>query len=363
MLSFLLHCTFVLLVIMSCRANNKLMDGFICILLLSFYVFLICTRYGYGVDEPTYKAAYESYLMDSSSFEFDYSFRFIYYLFSIVGIDAVDFNNFICIVYISFSLIVVVFTVNSPYRSLVLLFLIFNSVSLDFIFNGYRQGFSFLAIVLAVYLYEKNRILYSFLFCIIGIGFHWAAVLVLIFYLLARVLKNSFSERFLKLVVVFIICISFVVFIIPPGINVAINDFISSFGLSGKYVEKVNIYLSLEKGSLYELNFFGRFPLFVNVVITLFFVWYNISNIPKSIVLFVIMLFLYGILFIDMAFSFRNFYWVNPLLPFLIGNSLRHQQNNGVNTNSLVVLYCGLHVIISVVTYYTSVITDMVFVG
>ncbi|MFQ3572962.1 hypothetical protein P9478_22245, partial [Escherichia coli] len=64
------------------------------------------------------------------------------------------------------------------------------------------------------------------------------------------------------------------------------------------------------------------------------------------------------LLFLEMSYSFRNYYWVMGLLPFIL-TSVAMGERKPLLNNLIIVL--GYHGIYSVITYYSFPIFYQVF--
>lgn len=358
LLSFIVHFCFVVMAYFVCRNKSKELDVVLLLSVGLFYVFLVLSRNGFGVDESTYRNAYESYIASFDSFEFEYSFRFIYYILFCFDVSPNDFNNVICFLYIFFACFVIMKTVQSPYRSLCFLFFMFSSVSLDFIFNAYRQGFSFLSMFLSISLFERNKKSQSLLWLIVAIGFHWSVVIVLMSFVVAKFLPRKDFRWWLSILML----ITVVAFTTPIGILAIISDWFTQFSFGSFYADKVQVYLLVEKFTIYDLNFFGRLPFAINALVLLIFVMVFSRCIAPFWVVFVILLNLYCVLFLEMSYGYRNYYWVTPFFAFLTVFVLEYYERRNLRINMVTGFFCCVHILITLTTYYTSPIIKLVFI-
>ncbi|MBO2933393.1 EpsG family protein, partial [Enterobacter sichuanensis] len=175
---FLLHLSLAVIALFISIKGSKGVDKLGLIIVSASYVLIVFARPGLGVDETTYRVAYETYLSNPNMVEFEYSFKTLFYFFKIAEVTPEVFNNTMCCLYIMLMTILVLFTVQSSFKTLCLLIFLFSAVSLDFIFNAYRQGFAFIFVFASLIFYKGNKRLLSALFIIIAIGFHWSSIFI-----------------------------------------------------------------------------------------------------------------------------------------------------------------------------------------
>lgn len=357
-LLFSIHLALLLFSYLSIYLDNKNIDRIVFCLVIAFYGFLVLTRTGYGVDEPTYRLAYESYINSSFSHDFEYSFVALFYVFDFLGIGGGNFNNAIAITYLFLVFIIIANYIKSPYKSLALIFFLFSYISLDLIFNGYRQGLSFLILLFAIFSFNNRQFWLFLIFAFVSIGFHWSASLIVTFFLLSRI---NFQYG-LKSIVTILIFVITVVFFVKPNFIATLVDLLSMFKIDDFVLRKLTFYLESDRGSLYELNFFGRLNNLIMPLSLLFLVRVFYRIFPVEMVRFVVFLNVYCIMFIEMAYSFRNFYWYLLLLPFFVCHILTTYRVTGQDTRYISAIFCMVHIFTAVLTYYSVEIFSMVFI-
>ncbi|STQ68672.1 Uncharacterised protein [Hafnia alvei] len=164
---FLLHLILLAIGFIIAYAQAKKIDILGVFFVACVYCFLNFSRTGFGVDEPVYLGAYKDYLRDGTLY-FEYSFNFLYFLFSKIGITSELFNYVFSTVFILISGITIVYCTSRPYQTLAFVFFLFFSITLDFVFNAYRQGMAFLFVMLFLHYYNKEMRKKAILFLLSG---------------------------------------------------------------------------------------------------------------------------------------------------------------------------------------------------
>lgn len=360
LLFFILHLVLAFFVFMiSCRGSNGVDRFGVWVVALS-YVLIVFTRQGLGVDETTYRDAYDIYLTNPSAVEFEYAFKFLFYCFKMFSIAPENFNNLICCIYILLITLVILFSVHSPYKSLCLLLFLFSSVSLDFIFNAYRQGFAFIFLFSSLLAYQAGKKKSSLVFMGIAIGFHWSSILIPLLLLSFRLIP----KKKVSIILIGMTFLTLLGFVIPLGILPTLKMILSSIPFKNYYFDKISFYLTTSESSIYDLNFFGRLPLLANTLLLLVVTWYFRKYIDYIWIKLVTAVGLYCLIFMEMSFSFRNYYWLLPLLPFIACNILTTYRDLGKKDSAQYVAMILLgHIFLSFVTYYTSPLIPFVFMS
>lgn len=353
----LLHLALLFAVcFISCKGSKGMDRAGVCVIAL-LYILIVFTRQGLGVDEITYRAAYEAYLTDPYSVEFEYSFKLLLYIFQQLSVEPAFFNNFICVLYILLVSTLVMVTVSSPYKALCSLLFLFSFVSLDFIFNAYRQGFAFVFVFSSLSAFRSQRKILSALFMIIAAGFHWSSLLIPALLLSFSLVPKKRVKTLLSMVMV----LTVLGFIWKLNILPLLNKLVGLIYSSNYYLDKIRFYLSTSESSIYDLNFFGRLPLLVSTLSVVIFCRCFYKYIDFFWIKLITAISLYCLIFMEMSFSFRNYYWLLPIFPFIICNALENYEKLGKNVRPYVIFVACWHVFISIVAYYTSPLIPLVF--
>lgn len=354
-LFFLLHIVVLFIGVAIAYTNSKRFDIVGIVIVGLVYIALNYTRTGLGVDEPVYLEAYKDYIQ-LGILHFEYSFNAVYYLLSLADVEPLYFNRILSTLFILISIVVILKCVAKPYQTLGLVFFLFFSITLDFVFNAYRQGFAFLFVALSLHYFSENRKKKSALMFLIGLGFHWSSIVVAIAILVHRFISLRLARR-LNVVVLLLTSVAAVV-------PLKIIPFVSAVLLAGSfgspYALKVIHYLDSPIAYFYDLNMLGRLPLMIAVITTLIYVFIYRNIIPVLFYKVIIILMLYCLLFLEMSYSFRNYYWVLPFLPLLMANMPCFVKNNNERKSALVIALL-FHLILSITGYYTSGIMPMIF--
>lgn len=354
-LFFLLHIVVIFVGMAIAYTNSKHCDNIGVLIVAIVYFALNLTRTGLGVDEPVYLEAYKDYIQQGI-LHFEYSFNAVYYLLSMANVGPEYFNITISTLFIIFSIMMIVKCVEKPYRTIGLVFFLFFSITLDFIFNAYRQGLAFLFVALSLHYYSSNRKRMSLLMFIIGLGFHWSSIVVAMAVVLCRFISVRLAVR-LNVVVIFL---TLVAAMIPLKIIPLISKILLLGSFGSPYVLKITHYLDSPIAYFYDLNLLGRMPLIISVIATLSYVYIYRNFIPEFFYKLIIILMVYCLLFLEMSYSFRNYYWVLPLMPLIMANTPCFVESSKAKKS---VLFTALlfHVILSITGYYTSGIMPMIF--
>lgn len=357
---FLLHLSLAVIALFISIKGSKGVDKLGLIIVSASYVLIVFARPGLGVDETTYRVAYETYLSNPNMVEFEYSFKTLFYFFKIAEVTPEVFNNTMCCLYIMLMTILVLFTVQSSFKTLCLLIFLFSAVSLDFIFNAYRQGFAFIFVFASLIFYKGNKRLLSALFIIIAIGFHWSSIFIPMLMFCFRI----FSKNRVKQILSIVILLTTVGFIVPLGILSTLNKVLTTIPFKNIYIEKISFYLTTSESSIYALNLFGRLPLLVNTLLLLVICRLFLKYIDYFWIKLVTAVGIYCFIFMEMSFSFRNYYWLLPFFPFVICNGLTNYRNlNGTNNVQYIMFIISGHIMLSLLTYYTSPLIPLLFLG
>lgn len=351
----LLHIVVVFIGMAVAYTNSKRFDSVGVIVVGLLYVVLNYSRTGLGVDEPVYLEAYKDFI-SSGVLHFEYSFNSIYYLLSLANVQPEYFNTTISNLFILFSIVMITRCVEKPYQTIGLVFFLFFSITLDFIFNAYRQGLAFLFVALSLSYFSKNRKKISLLMFIIGLGFHWSSIIVAMAVLARRFISLRLAIRLNVIILVLTLVAAIVPLKIIPFISSVL--LLGSFG--SPYVLKITHYLDSPIAYFYDLNMLGRMPLIMTVIATLTYIYIYRRVIPVFYYKLVIILMLYCLLFLEMSYSFRNYYWVLPVLPLIMANTPAFLKGNNEKKSALF-LALLFHIILSITGYYTSGIMPMIF--
>lgn len=352
----LLFSIFILYV---CGRNKKTMDRILTFSMLIFFILIDFYRNGYGVDEPSYYKTYIEFRQNAGSFPFDFSFYAIYYLLDFIGVPSDYFNKTITFIYLLILYGAVSKVTKENFRSLHFLLLSFSYVSLDFMFNAYRQGFSFLFLYIAINEYLNGRLVKGSLWAAISAGFHWSSIIVVLLYFCSKLIREKQSYYLILLLFPFVLISMFT----PLGVLKYAEMLINILPVGDGFISHLNAYLdasNVADSSMYSLNIFGRFPLAISVVGSLLFILlcYDRFN-DKRIIPLMALLLIYCLLFMEMAYSFRNYYWMLPFLALIMVNYC--SVTNGRDRTKRIATILFIHLIISIPTFYTSGINAMIY--
>ncbi|WP_390904870.1 EpsG family protein [Vibrio rarus] len=360
-LYFLVYICLLLLSLYANYKKSKIIDNTTFVLSVIIFILFIYSRDGYGVDEPTYLKAYVDYVSSPSNFRFDYSFRTLYWLLSVLDVSPTAFNEVIVLLMLAFvSCIVWIFT-SSQSRSITLVLLLFSSTYLDLFFNAYRQAYALLFLLFSFSFLFRQKLALFFVLAVISFGFHWSVLVVYILYIISRLI----SLKWLKYILYTSIIFTLIALFRPLGIIgsiVYIVNFLPS-NLFGDNLNRILMYLQSTEYSFYSLNLFGRIPTIMPVMVALFFSAFFFESIKKSRWLpLIILLSVYCVLLLEMAFSFRNYYWLLPLFPFLCADFINETEAKVKNTDvSKLIIVGGLHCSLTIISFFSSPLLPLMF--
>lgn len=333
----------------------KSIDSILFYCIFIFFIVFIFLRNGFGVDEPTYLEAYKKFLVNPNSFRFEYAFLILFKIYSFVGIPESQFNNAtaLCMLFCAAWMIQVL--VQRGYRALSFIILVFTSIYVDLMFNAYRQGFSCIFLILSVYYLNQRNLYKGVFFAICSLGFHWSAGIILLIYIFSLFISHRLM--FLLLVV------SLVLHLASLVINIDLLYIISNLGF-----EKLNItvlnnaiakYIVAGDGSFYSYTFFWKVSSLFPMIALLFFIVYNWGLLGKDpVVRLILLLSIYCFIFINMAYSFRNYYWLIPF-SFLVVDKVFTNDSPRRNANCFFVyIFIILNCIIG---FFSSSIIPMIY--
>ncbi|MFS7194591.1 EpsG family protein [Rahnella inusitata] len=354
-LFFLVHIILLALALAIAVTSAKKADDIGVVIIFCAYCLLNFSRNGYGVDEPVYLDAYKDYLKDGTLY-FEYSFNFIYLVFSKLDVEPVFFNHLFSVLFIFLAVLMIKKSVNKPYQSLGLVFFLFFSITLDFVFNAYRQGMAFLFIAISLCYFFQNHKKRAILFFIIGLGFHWSSIVVALAVILRKFL--SFKNAVRLNILIFIM--TTIAMVIPLHIIPLVTFILSKVSFVSPYILKITGYLDSPIAYFYDLNFMGRLPMIASVLamLSIFYIYRKV--IPQFFYKIVMILMLYCLSFLEMSYSFRNYYWVLPFLPIIMAN-IPEYLNSAKGKKSALVIVSVLHMMLAITGYYTSGIMPLIF--
>lgn len=359
-LTYLIYVALLACAISAIILNNRKFDFLLFCTIAAIYIFFNLIRSGYGVDEPTYSLTYKEYVQ-SGRLDFEFAFNFLYYVFSTVGLEPNNFNKAFGCFYVLLSSCVIFTFILPPLRAITLLFFLFFPVTLDFMFNGYRQGVAFLFILSAIFFLNGRRYVYGGLSLIVALGFHWSALIAILVILLQRFITRE-KITLLSIIVFFVTIVSVV---IPLGMLQFFSSILNTFSQlmpDAPIVKKAVLYINANdmSKSFYGLNMIGRFPLVFNIIVFLALIIFYRKSIPDIFYKYAVLFMLYSSLLLEMAYSFRNYYWVLPMCPFLMILIIESSNSNN-SRKKRVLLFSLLHLLIVVTGYYTSNIVSMIY--
>ena len=339
--------------------NNKTLDNLLTFAILIFFIFIDYYRSGYGVDEPSYANTFIDFKKNVDSFPYDFSFYALYYFIDIIAIPNEYFNKTIGCIYLIILYLSILRVTDGNYRAIHFILIAFSYVSLDFIFNAYRQGFSFLFLYISIYEFFNKRYIKGGILATISAGFHWSSLIVVAMYFTSKFIKDKHAYYLILLTIPFIAVSMF----FPLGILKYSGMLISFLPFGESFSTHLNAYLDIsnvQSSSIYALNVFGRIPLASAVIGCLSFIliFYNKIN-DRRIIPLIALLSTYGLLFMEMAYSFRNFYWMLPFFSLVMINYCHSATGNIREKRIAFVLLVQL--VIAMPTFYTSRINAMIY--
>ncbi|WP_426724121.1 hypothetical protein [Enterobacter cloacae complex sp. 339J8] len=336
--------------------NSKRFDIVGIVIVGLVYIALNYTRTGLGVDEPVYLEAYKDYIQ-LGILHFEYSFNAVYYLLSLADVEPLYFNRILSTLFILISIVVILKCVAKPYQTLGLVFFYF-FLSLLILFSMLIgkvllfYSWHYLCIIFQTIGKKNQHLCFS-----LGLVFIGHPLSLLLSFSAARFISLRLARR-LNVVVLLLTSVAAVV-------PLKIIPFVSAVLLAGSfgspYALKVIHYLDSPIAYFYDLNMLGRLPLMIAVITTLIYVFIYRNIIPVLFYKVIIILMLYCLLFLEMSYSFRNYYWVLPFLPLLMANMPCFVKNNNNERKSALVIALLFHLILSITGYYTSGIMPMIF--
>lgn len=331
--------------------KSKELDVFVSFLTFIVFLIFLVSRTGLGVDELTYRLEYSGFNYDYSDFKFEYGFYALFSLFKYLGVSIGAFNLFFTILFLSLTCLVV-YKVESKYRSIVILSLFFSSVYIDLIFNAYRQGAAVIFVICMAYYFTRGQKVKFIISAFFAIGFHWSSVLILLFLLLSRFLSHRVCKAILVTLAIGHACVVFVKLDVISVIPIDIFDSLGVPTLSNA----INAYLNLklDGNTFYDSNFAWKLiaiiPILSSIIITL----HMYNNDVLYVKVFTVTM-MYSFLMIGMAYGFRNYYWALPFFSFMLPGLL-----NDAGPKRLALVYIYL-IIFSFFGFYYSSIIPMIY--
>ncbi|OBU45379.1 hypothetical protein AYY26_02980 [Photobacterium phosphoreum] len=349
-ISFFLFITLIIISIlmysMAPYINNKI-DCFFVFIISIVFICLCFYKNGLGVDELSYLNAYKLY--EYRDFKWGLGFYLLYGALHFLGVNNEYFNVSMQICYLIVALLMVVIFVKKDIKSLCLLYVLFTYWAIDFEFNLYRQGFASLFILMAILSYKRSWKNCSYFLFIVAISFHWSSCLIFIIFLL-----SIFSKQLpYKKILIFINIIIVLMFLHKFGIFEKIVYFISGLSFDSSFIKAVNDYYLLSKSkdmSIYDMSFFGRLPLVIMILSFSF-----ISSVIYKKNNFILFIFIYCLLFLEMPYSFRNLYWLFILYPILISDFRDFKSNT-----STIRIFTIFYILIQIPLYFFSGIIPLI---
>lgn len=352
---FLIFLTLCLSSFIATIKKLKNLDSIVFVFSIVFFIFFITQRNGLGVDEKTYLDAYESYLIDPETYRFEFGFLVLFKIYSALGIETDYFNNATALIMLLCSIGMVKSIVPSGYRGVSFIIISFTSIYVDFMFNAYRQGFSCIFLILSLHFFNYKKYIRGVFFSILSLGFHWSAAIIVIFYLMS--LFVGFRFLIVPLLLSLILHISAIL------INIDLLSIVNS-----SIFEKLNIkvlsnainkYINAGDESFYTYTLFWKISTVFPMIALLFFIAYNWNKVLSSdpISRLVIILSCYCFMLINMAYSFRNYYWVIPFTFLVVNRVFTSGRSNNFN-------YIFIYVFIvlnGVIGFFNSSIIPMVY--
>lgn len=315
------------------------------------FVAIVCfifSRKGLGIDEPTYLSGYLSVLNNDYTKLFsDIGFNYLNYTLSFIGINIYSYNNVVPLLYVLIIGTMILFGVNKKYISTVFVFFIFTGTNIDFMFNAYRQAYSFAFFTLGI-LIDRGKSRYNFIVILIffiSFLFHWSAIVAISIYYLSQLISD---KNIFKMTLPILIFANVSVFINFEWLSI-ISDIISFIGFDNEKMIRVIAYTNdkATTGKLYDLNYFGRLLLMIPVFFISILIYFSVLyDVRTKLVKYSVLYILFCTFFIGMSFSFRNYYWIFPFVSLLSYDILKENKK-------VIVIYCILF-LNSTVTFFTS---------
>lgn len=355
---FIIHLILLLLALYARTINNKILDY---LFLTSACIIIVCItllRPGFGVDEPSYLDAFIDFKRDSDNFPFDYSFKLLYSLMAFLNIDNLTFNKAMSALYVILLYFTAIGTSKANNKCLYFLMLGFSFTSLDLMFNAYRQAFSFIFIYNAIFFFLNKNNFKGIVFSIISFGFHWSSIILLVLYFASKFIKPRTSYYILLCV----FPLAFISMLFPLGIMGIGFHILNVLPLNEAFKIHVLAYLEVNNvasSSFYVLNTFGKIPLAISVLFFYGFILLLYKQISiKVIIPMISLMAIYCLIFMEMAYSFRNYYWLLPFFPIV---ALSYAESNVNKVNQRIINVALLHIFIALPTFYSSGINSMIF--
>ncbi len=355
LLFFIIYTFLVFISALGVKLNSRGLDNFSCLITVLTFVILIFARTGLGVDESTYLESYHYYVQGGEA-DFEYGFNILFWGIRLFGVTESSFNTIFPLLILTALYFAVTVSVKSPFRSFVLIFTIFSSFFLDFSFNAYRQGLSFWFVLLAIESHLSGNRWKFIVYCLIGLGFHWSAAVVLFMLFLTRFL----STRLAIFCNIFLFFLTLVAAMMPLHVLSMLVTMIQYLPLNSSYLQKVIFYLTTIKSSFYDLNFFGRAPLIIYALILISLLAIYRKLLPIVQFKLLILLLVYSVLLLEMSYSFRNYYWVLPFTPFIMAKILSCYSNKKKVMVMYTMFSTGLWSL-SIASFYSFPILSMIF--
>ncbi|WP_147288293.1 hypothetical protein [Hafnia alvei] len=148
---------------------------------------------------------------------------------------------------------------------------------------------------------------------------------------------------------------------LPLKIIPVIGNMLSVVNFGSPYISKIIGYINSPIAYFYDLNMLGRLPLIVAALVMLIVTYLYRKVIPEIYYKVTIILMLYCLFFLEMSYSFRNYYWVLPILPFLMAN-IPAWLHTSRGRRSAIIIMTAFHLILSITGYYTSGIMALIFI-
>lgn len=300
----------------------KTLDNIIFFMIMAFFLILNFSRDGLGPDEPAYLEVFVAYKTEPSNFEYSFSLQAVYYIFEGLGVKNSFFNKWFVVLYLLSVVGTVCLLVRRPHKAIVLFAFLFSAVGADFAFNAYRQGFAICALMISLYFFGKKRYVLFLIFSMVGYGFHWTILIPYALFIAGQLISEKNILRLLYLGLFF--------HIVGMFINFQFLETVASLGRmlpSGGFLfGKIYSYIINGSNSFYDNNIFGKLRFMIPIFACYLMAIYNFNDLKKHawFPMFTL-LGLYSLLLIDMAYSFRNYYWFTPFFPFLLTNFYSNQ--------------------------------------
>lgn len=341
------------LISQTAKYDSKKIDFFFVFCLVMIFSFVILYRNGFGVDEPFYLLKYDYFF--ESEFNLGWGFYGIFYLLRFLGVASENFNNVMVFLYLIASTLFVIGFIKTNDKAVCLLFLLFTYVSIDFSFNVYRQGLAVVFLLITIFSFNNKNYLLACFFALFTLSLHWTSPLILA----AFFVSNFFSLKKYRLILAVILVLTSFSFLVPPRILPVIMGLISNLPFEADFITNASYYYEISSYSgntIYDMSYWGRVPLFYIIsgfILSSLFLFRSNS--------FIVLLLLYSLIFIDMPYSFRNYYWVLSLYPlliyyFMVDGGYTKRQNR---YNIILTYYC----LVQLPIFLSSGIVPLIFLN